>query len=121
MAQIDVSELMVDPDFVDEMTLVTRVPNINLYGESSTQDTSLESVGSIQPASAKTLQRLPEALRLENVSSFWFRGIITASSLGKYPSVLVFKGNRYQVRQVVDWSNFGQGYTEGICVAEKPS
>lgn len=112
---------MSDPDFIDPIQVVTRVPAVNSLGESVITESVLDTVGSVQPASGRQLQRLPEALRLENLSSFWFKGTIVATAPQRYPSILVFGGIRYQVKNVMDWSNFGQGYTEGLCVAEKPS
>lgn len=121
MGLVDVSELLVDPDFVDPMAIIFRVPTVNSFGENSTVETTLDTIGSIQPASGKALNRLPEALRIENMMSFWYKGDITVSGPGKYPSVLVFKGNRYQVKNVFDWSNWGAGWSEGLCVQENIS
>ncbi len=121
MAQVNVTELLSDPDFVDVILLVSRVPQINSFGENSVVETILNTVGSVQPASGRVINRLPEALRVANLSSFWFKGTIVASAPGKYSSILVFKGVRYQVQTVMDWSNWGQGYCEGTCVAEVPA
>lgn len=121
MALIDVTALMTDPDFVDPILLITRTPRVDLYGKNSIVESTEQTVGSVQPASYRTVQRLPEALRVENISSFWVKGKIIATAPGKYSSILVFKGARYQVQTVADWSNFGPGYTEGTCVAELPS
>lgn len=121
MANIDVSELMSDPDFVDPIRLVTRRPKVNSLGENVLFEQVQDTFGSVQPANYRTVQKLPEALRVANVSSFWIKGKIVASEPGKYASVIVFRGVRYQVQTVADWSNFGAGYTEGTCVAEKPS
>lgn len=121
MALLDVTELMSDPDFVDIIQVITRVPVVNSLGENIISDSILSSVGSVQPANFKTVQKLPEAFRVANVSSFWFKGNIIATAPGKYSSILVFNGVRYQVQTVADWSNFGEGFTEGTCVAEIPS
>jgi hypothetical protein len=121
LAQINVSDLLCDPDFVDPICLVTRTSTKNLLGENVITDCSVNTVGSVQPASYKTVQKLPEAMRVADVSSFWLKGTIIASAPGKYASVIVFRGKRYQVQTVADWSNFGEGYTEGTCVAEVPS
>lgn len=110
---------MNDPLFVDKVTLITRVSQVNGKGENVINETCLESFGTVQPASGKTMQRLPDALRVANVSSFWFKGEITAQ--GKYPSILVFNGRRFQVQILFDWNNWGGGWTEGTCVAEVPS
>lgn len=121
MAQIDITGLLSDPDFVDHISLVSRKPSVNSFGENTLKETKLDSIGSVQPASGKVLQRLPEALRVANVSSFWFKGQIVVSEPGKYTDILIFKGTRYQVQSVMDWANWGQGWCEGLCIAEVPS
>jgi len=121
VGQIDVTDVLSDPDFVDPIQLVTRVPTVNGYGENTLVETTLTSVGSVQPASGRTLQRLPEALRVANVSSFWFKGEIIATAPSRYPSILVFRGKRYQVQVVFDWTNWGAGWCEGTCVQEAPA
>lgn len=121
MAQIDVSELLADPDFVDPIQLVHRIPQVNSLGENKLTDSVVPTVGSVQPVSGKTLQRLPEALRLQNISSFWIRGEIPTTAAGKYASVIVFKGRRYNIQHVFDWTNWGAGWSEGVCIAEPPA
>lgn len=121
MAHIDVSDLLHDPDFVDKMVVITRTPVVNSKGENQLQETPVESVGSVQPANGRTIMKLPDELRVANVSSFWFKGKIIASEKGKYSSIIVFKNQRYQVQTVFDWTNFGAGWCEGTCVAEVPA
>ena len=121
MARIDVSELLHDPDFVDKIQLITRVPRVDSLGENKITENCVDSIGSVQPASGKTIQRLPDALRVGNISSFWFQGKIETSAPGKYSSILVFKGQRFQVQTVMDWTDFGAGWSEGTCVAEVPA
>lgn len=119
MAQVDVSDILSDPDFTDKVTLITRIPRVSAKGENELFEEPVETVGSVQPASGRALIRVPENLRVANMSSFWVRGIIIAAAPGKYSSILVFQGRRYEVQHVFDWSNWGEGYTEGICVAER--
>lgn len=123
MAQIDVSELMADPDFVDAAAIIRRKPTVDAFGQNQLTETCFPTVASVQPISGRTLQRIPESLRVANQSSFWVRGeIIASSSTGaRYPDLISFKGKRYQVQMVFDWTNWGSGWSEGICVAEKPS
>lgn len=121
MANIDVTDLLSDADFVDKICLVTRRPTVNNLGENIISESTIETVGSVQPATGRVVQRLPEELRVANLSSFWFKGTIIASAPGKYSSILVFRGMRFQVQTVNDWTNFGQGYCEGTCVAEVPA
>jgi hypothetical protein len=119
LANIDVSELLSDPDFVDAVALVSRSAVVNGFGENKIEETCKNTVGSVQPASGKVIQRLPEALRVANVQSFWIKGPIKSND--PYPDIISFKGKRYQVQMVFDWTNWGEGWSEGTCVAEKPS
>lgn len=122
MAQIGVTELLHDPDFVDGIQLVSRCARVDHLGQNVVSEQATTTYGSVQPATGKVIQRLPEALRVADVSSFWLKGTIEATGPGSlYPSILVFRGRRYQVQTVADWTNWGPGYTEGTCVAEKPA
>ncbi len=58
---------------------------------------------------------------MADVSSFWVKGVITADGTNLYPDIISFRGKRYQVQTVLDYSNWGAGWTEGTCVVEKPS
>jgi hypothetical protein len=118
MANIDVSDLLADPDFVDDMKIISRKSSENSYGENKLAEVCTDTVGSIQPVSGKTLMRLPEALRVLNLKSFWVRGEIIAAAPGKYTDQLLFKGVRYNIQTVNDWTNWGEGWCEGTCIAE---
>ena len=121
MAQLNIDELLSDPDLVDKVIQIRRVPAVNLLGENTLSEEKIETIGSVQPASGKVVNRLPEAMRVANVRSFWIKGTITATAPGKYSDILVFAGQRYQIQTIMDWINFGEGYCEGTCVAEVPS
>lgn len=122
MANVDVADLLVDPDFVDAMSMINRTPTLNSLGENVLVDAApVVSVGSIQPVSGQTMKKLPDGLQNENIRSFWFKGTIPTTGAGIYTAILTFRSARYQVRHVFDWTNFGQGWSEGVCVAEVPA
>lgn len=121
MGEVDVTDLLVDPTFTDSISIINRTPTVNAFGENSLAEVTVNTIGVVQPATGKTIQRLPEALRVANISSFWVRGTIVADGTSEYPDLLVFNGKRYQVQSVNDWTNWGGGWCEGTCVAEKPT
>lgn len=121
MGQIDVSDILADPDFVGPLTHIKRKSTVNEFGQNTLCESGSPSHGCIQPATGKTLARLPEAFRVADVQSFWLKGVITADSRNKYPDILVKNGNRYTVQIVFDWSDWGQGWCEGTCVRERPT
>jgi hypothetical protein len=121
MGQIDVTDLLTDSDFVDDLVLIHRVDTVGENGRLTLTERNVPTIGSIQPASGKTLQRLPEAFRVESVSSFWLRGEIVSDGSCKYPDIICYRGQRYAVQTVMDWTNWGAGWCEGTCVREKPT
>ena len=121
MGQIDVTDLLGDPDFVDPIIIINRATTVGTNGENILKECSNKTWGSVQPISGITLQRLPEELRVANVKSFWVKGAIIADAKGKYSDVIVSRGVRYNVTFVFDWTNWGSGWTEGTCVQVKPS
>lgn len=119
MANIDVSELMLDPDFVDAFSIVRRSTTVNQYGENVLADTStIQTFGSIQPTPARELQRLPESLRMRDVRTFWCKVEFYPDSSGNYPDILLYGTTRYQIISIEPWMNFGQGWNKGLCVRE---
>jgi hypothetical protein len=121
MGQIEVSDILLDPDFVDQLVLIHRKPCVNEFGQNSLQETAYQTYGCVQPISGKTLQRLPDALRIANVKSFWIQGKIVSDGTCQYPDVIVSCGVRYAVQMVFDWTNWGAGWSEGTCVQERPT
>lgn len=121
MANVDVADILADADFVDGIVLIHRTPTVDSFGQNQLTERSEPTYGSVQPASGKTLQRLPEALRIANVSSFWVKGKIISDGSCQYPDVIVFQGQRYAVQTIFDFTNWGQGWSEGTCVRERPA
>lgn len=119
--RIDVTEVLADPDFVDDVVHISRVPTINGLGENILSECKANTFGSVQPASGKTISRLPELFRVANLMSFWLQGEIVTSEPGKYSDLLVYRGKTFQVQNVFDWSAWGEGWCEGTCVAQVPA
>jgi len=121
MARIDVSELMVDPDFIMNFTIIRRVPTINTYGENSLTETPVSAVGSIQAATAETAKRLPDGVQLSKFKTIFTKAVILADSAGNYPDQIEWKSQRYNVFQVTPWEDFGAGWYMVDCELQKAS
>lgn len=121
MAQIDVSDLLLDPDFIDNISVIRRVSTVNDFGKIEIVETIIQTVGSVQPASAKTLSRLPEELQVADVRSFFVKLPVCQDGTSQYPDIIVFQGGRFQVKTAAPWLNYGAGWNEGIAVRENLS
>lgn len=121
MAQIDVTDLVLDPDFVDPVMVIRRGSMISAYGENIITENPLHTVASVQPASGKQLERIPESLRIHDVRCFYIKMEIIQDSTCEYPDILVFRGVRYQVQSTMNWEPFGRGWNEAIATRERIS
>lgn len=118
MAQIDVSDLLLDPDFIDNLTLIHRTASVSSSGHTVLVESSQVTVGSVQPANGQQIMRLPEALQSSDVRAFYIKAVIQSDGSAQYPDVILFQGGRYLIKQVEQWLNFGAGWNMGICVRE---
>ena len=121
MALIDVSSLLLDPDFVNALSLIHRHATVSSYGKTEIVETSQVTFGSVQPANAKDVQRIPEALRVADIRRFWIKAEILMDGTTQYPDIIEFQGKRFQVINTEPWLNFGSGWNTGLCVWENPS
>lgn len=121
MANIDVSDLLLDPDFVSTVQVIRRSATVNSRGENViTEPTTITTIASVQPASHKQLQRLPEALRAADVRAFFIKLPVVQDGASAYPDIIVFEGRRYQIQTQAPWLNYGAGWNEAVAVWEKP-
>lgn len=121
MALLDVSDLLLDPDFINAVQVIRRTTTVDDFGKNVLMESTIETWASVQPASTKAIQRLPEALRSADIRSFYLKLEIVQDSDSAYPDIMVFNGKRFQIISAAPWLNYGAGWNEGICVAEKPS
>lgn len=121
MGQVDITELLGDPDFMDPITLIHRKSVPDGFGQNQLTEQGHSTFGCIQPISGKALMRLPDEYRVANVLSFWVKGKIISDGKCQYPDVLVLNGLRYSVQTVAEWLNWGEGWCEGTCIRERPA
>ena len=115
MALIDVSELLLDPDFSTRFDVVRYTETVGANGRLVKTPTSyLNQVGVIYP-SQSSLERGPDAdvqpKELTVVTKFQLRGITTHNK----PDVVQWRGSEYTVMTVSGYSHFGHGFIEAMC------
>ncbi len=119
MARIDVSALIIDPDFAEPITRIQRLISINEYGESVLAETSGTIYAVVQNDGQELLDKLPEGARLSDALTVYYRGELTPERAGGYGDIVVWGGKRYVVREVTEnYLNWGAGFTKAICILE---
>lgn len=115
MPLLDVSELLSDPDFADDITVIRSGRTMGTDGRVVDTPGTYYTYGNVQPTSGASLQQLPEA---ERVGSFItvvtpFRLLVLTDSTA--PDQVIWQDRNYRVKHVNDWSVYGNGFTEAIC------
>jgi hypothetical protein len=119
MAMIDVSEILLDPDFGNTVSLITRAASVNEYGEGVLAETAINVRVVVEQEGSEMMARLPEGARLSDYITVYYRGKLSAERAGGYADVVVWDGKRYQVKEVAEnYLNFGAGFTKAICQIE---
>ena len=122
MAQIDVSDLLLDPDFTDRVTLIRRAATVDENGETVFSSTQMRITAVVQAGDSETLERMPDGARLSDLITVYYRGVLTAERVGGYADVIVWGGKRFQVKEVAeDFANWGKGWTKASCMIEVAS
>lgn len=121
MAGIDVSELLSDPDFVDPVTLIRRMADVNNKGRSVLTEAEPVQVSMVvQGPQAEDFKRFPELVEMHGVRAVWFAGKFNMGEEGTYTDVIrwpAVTGPRYQIHKIdEEYSNFGAGFVKAFMV-----
>lgn len=115
MPAIDVSELLVDPDFAETVQIVRRAELISETGRVSTQNSTYDVVACVQPQSDQPMIRGPDQQNLpqliEVITQWRLRGIAP----GWQPDLVVWNGTTFVVNKVYNWSHYGNGFVMAEC------
>lgn len=120
MADLDVSELISDPDFCDLVKLIRRTADTNDKGRNVVvEDTPLDVLMVVQGLKAIDFQRFPDLAELNGVKSFWYSGILLDETETQYSDIIIYNGLRYQIHQIdEDFRNYGNGFMKAFGALE---
>jgi hypothetical protein len=121
MALLDVSELLADPDFCDQITRIARSVTL-VKGETTIAETSGMIYGSVQGAEKEDLEKVPEAAILSDIIRVYSNSRLYPERPSGYSDIIVWKGARYAVKTVPeDFMHFGGGHCMALAVKEVPN
>lgn len=116
MAQIDVSELLSDPDFTDLICVVKTQQFAQQNGRALNIETKAPGiVAVVQPASGLAMNMLPQGVRLEGAIQVWTRYALQQPSPTAAADEILWQGFRYVVQTSNEWGNWGSGYIMAVC------
>jgi galactose-6-phosphate isomerase len=114
MPFIDVSDVLLDPDFEQEFLLLRSVQTVDDGGIATNTPTQLSIAGVIVPKTSE-LDQVEEGLRIVSMIEVFTPFLMTAGSAGIVADIVVYNNRSYRVMAVEDWSAYGNGWTKATC------
>jgi galactose-6-phosphate isomerase len=115
MPLIDVTSILVDPDFAQDFTVVRFIRTVNNQGLTVDSPGLFATYGVILPLSGAQLAMLPEAERTGSYISVYTTFALYALTDRTAPDHVQWHGRDYLVRTVNDWTDWGLGFTQAVC------
>jgi hypothetical protein len=117
MAGLDVSELMTDPDFASTVDIITTVQSIGAHGRVVNTPTVYErEIAIVQAGSGQRLALLADGSRISDSITVYSQRQLKAADAGhRIADVVVWKGQRFMVKNVASWEGWGAGYSRADC------
>jgi len=116
MADLDVSEILDDPDFRDDGLICKRMTQtVSASGIASNDPTETEFSAVVISASGDRLNRLAEGSRTSGSITLYTRFNLIPGSDAEDADVVAWRGRDYTVSSVKDWGHFGRGFISADC------
>jgi hypothetical protein len=128
MADIDVSDLLGDPDFIDTFTVLRRQETTNNSGESTLAITTYptppdlpQPYGAVFPTGDNKLVRqqdfTTQSSTITVITQFRLRGSSKSGGSEFQPDIVVWNGGNYVVSNVNEYTQYGAGFIEAECTS----
>jgi hypothetical protein len=123
VAALDVTELLSDPDFVDEIHLYRRTMALDVNARPTITEAPAEIVvASVQPGPGSFTTRLDAGAYSSDYIEVYYAGPLSGAvavpldPAAPYPyaDLIIWRGKRYVCKLADDYMNYGAGYTHAL-------
>lgn len=116
MALLDVSDILTDPDFVSFGILCERQSQtVGDDGLAINVTDQMKFSGVITSDNGDLLVRSDSGERIKGNINIHTRFPLVDGQDGRSADIVIWKGRRYTVSSVNDWSDYGRGFVRAIC------
>ena len=112
MPLLDVSDVLLDPDFADTITVYRQAVTVGSDGRSVRVQTSFTTGAVVTPDKFSTLQRQAEGSNVSETITVTTQFRLTSSTDGYDADEILWNGKRYVVIAVGDCTRYGAGFVE---------
>ncbi|HCW5939810.1 hypothetical protein NYY56_19025 [Acinetobacter baumannii] len=116
MAQLDVSDVLLDPDFMDTGIICKRTEVIvGNNGRSQETTTSTPFDGVVNTNNGLNMDRRADGTLIKGAINIHTQFALTSGDKNTKADEITWKGKTYIVAQVLDNLHYGQGFIKAIC------
>lgn len=116
MALLDVSDIVTDPDFMDTGLVCERnAQTVNESGLATNTTTKTRFSAVVTSNNGDILERMAAGERIKGSITLHTRFALREGRAGFTADVVEWRGRRYTVSEVMDYSNFGRGFFSANC------
>jgi len=116
MPQLDVSDVLLDPDFIDKSLICNRMAQtVGNDGIAVDTPTSMPFSGVVTNDTGDILMREAQGERLEGSITIHSKFRLTDGTNSYSADQVVWLGATYTVTRVANWSTYGRGFVAATC------
>ena len=116
MPDLDVSDILLDPDFAETITVNRTTQVVSSLGVVSNTITAYSKVAVVTIGPLHDVLRTPDYELANNIITVHIRGFrLIGPEPGYQPDVVVWGGDNYVVKKSYNWSHYGAGFTAAEC------
>ncbi|WYX08221.1 hypothetical protein WJ973_23650 [Achromobacter xylosoxidans] len=116
MPLLDVTEVLLDPDFLDTSLVCTRqTQTTNEYGEAVNAQEAIPFSGVVTSDQGDILDRIAEGSRIKGSILICTKFTLIPGTAGRDADLVTWQGRQYTVSNVNDYTTYGPGFVEAVC------
>ncbi|MGB9040375.1 MAG: hypothetical protein WCC23_17960 [Acinetobacter calcoaceticus] len=116
MANLDVSDVLLDPDFMDTGIICNRTSVIvGNNGRAQGSTTSTPFSGVVTTNNGLKMDRREDGTLIKGAINIHTQFALTSGDAKTKADEIIWKGKTYIVSQVLDNLHYGQGFIKAIC------
>lgn len=116
MALLDVTDVLLDPDFMDSMTYLRNAQVVGTNGVASiTAPVPAPMYGVVTSRDGDSLKRGPDGEYNDDTITIHTMTRLISGEDDNTADIVIWKGKQYTVEHVNDYSHFGQGFVAADC------
>ena len=116
MPNLDVSDVLLDPDFMTMDLMCKRVAvSVGNKGRSNKSEQSFQFSGVVTTNNSQNMDRREDGTLIKGAINIHTRTKLTAGDANNQADEITWKGKTYYVVQVLDNLHYGIGFNKAIC------